>query len=223
MDPVLILSLFMIAGAAFLHTRLLRRTLRDQRARLEEARLALGKARRAADEAELARRNVSETLERRAAELAEAEKAVDALEQRFAELKLKPPRRYFVIDRQSPRGLPIWEVPVRARDGAHVPEITRPSWSAGRTYLVTAQTSHEAGFRCISRFPAKSGFEVGQASPFQAGGNAGAARGPRVVGRQGATEPDPAPDPAPDEAPTAESQEAAAAPPPATVAAEGAA
>jgi len=183
MDPIFILSFLMLVGAAFMHARMLRRTLREQRAKLEEARLALGNARRLADEAELSRRQALKALEGRMADVIGIEKTVEDLEQRFAELKKKPARRHFVLDRQPPRHMPIWEVSIHAREAAAVPEATRLSWTVGRSYLVTALSSQEAVLRCAAKFPPNAGFDLGDAQPFHPGGSASGFR-PRVVGRR---------------------------------------
>jgi hypothetical protein len=167
MDPTIILSLLLLGGAGFMHARLLRRTLRNERSRLDEVRLALGGARRKADEVELARREALKDLDRQTTDLAALEKQVEEHEAKLAEIKRRPAKRYHVIDRHPPRGLPIWEVPVRARSGAPVADAVAGSWQAGRTYLVSAQTAQEAGLRCAAKFPPQAGFDIGEASPAQ--------------------------------------------------------
>jgi hypothetical protein len=168
MDPTIVLSLLLLLCAGFMHARLLRRRLREERARLDEARLALGAARRRADEVELARRGAVRQLDRQTVDNAELERQVELLEAQYAEMKRRPARRYHVIDRQPSRGLPVWEVSVRARPGAPVAEIVAPSWLAGRTYLVAALTAQEASVRCSSKFPPPSGFDIGTPVPSQA-------------------------------------------------------
>jgi hypothetical protein len=150
-----------------MHARLLRQTLRGERARLEEARLGLGNARRKADETEIARRAAQKQLERQANDVASLEKLVAELEGQLVEIKRRPAKRYHVLDRQPPRGLPIWEVPARARPGAPVAEVAVASWAAGRTYLVTALTPHEAALRVANKFPPQAGFDIGNPAPSQ--------------------------------------------------------